>query len=799
MLSQPRVTQRLRRRGRRSYLLRIPAYGSVQGGSNQTLLRVAEGTSAPLGVGDDPVVEGLQEEVQDSRVGLFDLVEQHHAGGVPARAREVSGRRGVWRGGDAADESPWQSSSQGGRVSGRMSVVTAAKYRQAVDALHYGKRLPGAVYLLDPGDGPLLPALLRITVAELRKRLEIGPAFNLLKFHTASPKVSFLSYPDFEQDPHPVLAEAVIVDLVTGRARRDDYRRRANPPVLHRKETFLPPDHPLHAKFARLTRQEEAAGLLEHTARIGFRLNWERLLATTGYGFRGHRLVKVAAASPPATAAPRPGIHRHKTAIVRREISKPVKMLLELGQLRPGESFFDFGCGFGSDVEAVGKLGHEAAGWDPVHAPHSPKRTADVVNLGFVLNVIEDPAERVDALVDAWHHARRLLLVSTLIAGQESYDDIRTFGDGVLTRRNTFQKFFEPAEIQALIEDTLHTEAVPVGLGIYIVFRETADLHDFLARRSRRFIDWESISRKLGLLRALKAKRDPYDSHRELLDSFWQAVLEFGRVPRDEEFDRLADVRAACGSLPRALQLFVDRFGEETFNAARQRRKEDLLVFAAAAQLRRRIPFNQLSPRLQRDLRTFFGSYANAEAEARALMFAAGDADEMDEAAARLDFGFLDPREGHFTIHRSLLDDLPAILRVYVECGARLYGDPREADLIKIHLHSKKLTLTYYDDFDDAPFPELTLRIKIDFRRLFVSVFESPPGPRRSLLFFKERFLARDHPGRDKMEQLSKRLRKLGATEANIGHGVEKGDWEAFLARKGLTASLHPRKAGGPA
>ena len=111
----------------------------------------------------------------------------------------------------------------------------------------------------------------------------------------------------------------------------------------------------------------------------------------------------------------------------------------------------------------------------------------------------------------------------------------------------------------------------------------------------------------------------------------------------------------------------------------------------------------------------------------------------------------------------------------------------------------KKLTLTYYDDFDDAPFPELTLRIKIDFRRLFVSVFESPPGPRRSLLFFKERFLARDHPGRDKMEQLSKRLRKLGATEANIGHGVEKGDWEAFLARKGLTASLHPRKAGGPA
>jgi len=63
--------------------------------------------------------------------------------------------------------------------------------------------------------------------------------------------------------------------LVTGKIRRDDYRGRANLPILHRKETFLPPEHPLHDKFAKLTRQEEAAGLLDDTARIGFRLNWE--------------------------------------------------------------------------------------------------------------------------------------------------------------------------------------------------------------------------------------------------------------------------------------------------------------------------------------------------------------------------------------------------------------------------------------------------------------------------------------------------------------------------------------------
>jgi hypothetical protein len=301
--------------------------------------------------------------------------------------------------------------------------MTTTEYREALDALPYGKRLPGAVYLLDPGDDSAIPSLLRITVAELRRRLEIGAEFNLLKFHTASPKISFLSYPDFEKDPHPALSAAVIVDLVTGKARRDDYRARANPPILHRKETFLPADHPLHGKFAKLTRQEEAAGLLEDTSRIGFRLNWERALAERGQGFKGHRLVKTSDAPPPAAPLPKKKIHRHKTALIRREISKPVKTLLEVGQLRHGESFFDYGCGYGADVEAI-----------------------------------------------------------------------------------------------------------------YLVFRSTADLHDFLAQRSRRFIDWESLSRKLGLLRALKAKRDPYDTHRELLDAFWENVLVLARLPLLERF-----------------------------------------------------------------------------------------------------------------------------------------------------------------------------------------------------------------------------------------------------------------------
>ncbi len=49
-----------------------------------------------------------------------------------------------------------------------------------------------------------------------------------------------------------------------------DYHDCENPPVLYREETFLPAEHPLRERFARLTRQEEEHGLLDdrHQARV---------------------------------------------------------------------------------------------------------------------------------------------------------------------------------------------------------------------------------------------------------------------------------------------------------------------------------------------------------------------------------------------------------------------------------------------------------------------------------------------------------------------------------------------------
>jgi hypothetical protein len=88
------------------------------------------------------------------------------------------------------------------------------------------------------------------------------------------------------------LVAALIVPLNTFRIQYRDYTDAKNPPILHRKETFLPPGHQLYAKFERLTRQEERWGLYEKPEVIGTREGWRTRLDALGVRLYGHRLVR---------------------------------------------------------------------------------------------------------------------------------------------------------------------------------------------------------------------------------------------------------------------------------------------------------------------------------------------------------------------------------------------------------------------------------------------------------------------------------------------------------------------------
>jgi DNA phosphorothioation-associated putative methyltransferase len=153
-----------------------------------------------------------------------------------------------------------------------------------------GKKTPEALYVHVSAINQL-PASLRVFEGCARAYIGRVEGANLVKLGRVEPRISYLSYPAFDDDPHPALAQSLSVHLQTFRVRTRDYSGLRNPPILHRKETFLPAEHPLRSKFARLTAAEEAKGLLDEGNRIGTRNQWEQTLAEKGFALRGHRLL----------------------------------------------------------------------------------------------------------------------------------------------------------------------------------------------------------------------------------------------------------------------------------------------------------------------------------------------------------------------------------------------------------------------------------------------------------------------------------------------------------------------------
>jgi DNA phosphorothioation-associated putative methyltransferase len=295
-------------------------------------------------------------------------------------------------------------------------------------------------------------------------------------------------------------------------------------------------------------------------------------------------------------------IPRHKTAIRRRGLSRPVQLALHDGLLTSTVSLFDYGCGHGEDLKLLQGQGIACTGWDPVLRPAAAQVEADVVNLAFVLNVVEDPAERLTTLRRAWLLARRLLIVAAQVRVPGRGDAHVEFGDGILTSRGTFQKYYDQGELKQLLEAQLEAEAIPAALGVFYVFKEEALRQQFLAGRYRR--------RPAGSRKRLSELR--FEESRELLEPLLAVVAQLGRLPEADEFPQAAEVVQRFGSLKRAFAVVRRVTSPDEWDAHRRRRTEDLLVFLALARFRQRPPLGRLPRELQRDIRAFFGTYTRA-------------------------------------------------------------------------------------------------------------------------------------------------------------------------------------------
>lgn len=146
------------------------------------------------------------------------------------------------------------------------------------------------------------------------------------------------------------------------------YSSSLNPPILHRKELLVPVTDLRRGQWAEVTANAESLGLFDEPQTIGFRLNWERLIASKGYALSGSQfqpLGNETQADGHYAAATGEQIQPHLTALTRNSLSAPVQLLFRHGMLPTGTTFFDYGCGRGSDVAALVAEGIDSRGWDP--------------------------------------------------------------------------------------------------------------------------------------------------------------------------------------------------------------------------------------------------------------------------------------------------------------------------------------------------------------------------------------------------------------------------------------------------
>ena len=95
-------------------------------------------------------------------------------------------------------------------------------------------------------------------------------------------------------------------------------------------------------------------------------------------------------------------VDRGRTAISRTDLSRPLKCAIVDGLVNPDTRIFDYGCGRGDDIRRLTSSGYRASGWDPNLRLTTEQPRSEVVNRGYVVNVIEDVDERSDVLREAW-------------------------------------------------------------------------------------------------------------------------------------------------------------------------------------------------------------------------------------------------------------------------------------------------------------------------------------------------------------------------------------------------------------
>ena len=471
-------------------------------------------------------------------------------------------------------------------------------------------------------------------------------------------------------------------------------------------------------------------------------------------------------------------IARDRTAIRRGDLSRPIRTALRDGVLSAQMEVLDYGCGHGDDVRYLEQAGITAFGWDPAHRPDGLRRQADVVNLGYVVNVVEDPRERADSLRNAWTFTGRLLIVAARLKSDLVLKDFEVLEDGYVTRLQTFQKFFEQQELRDWIEDVVGEAPVAAAPGIFYVFRQTDEREKFVASRYRRQITAPRIRISDRL----------FQQHEAQLQTLLNFMAERGRLPQADEIVNGDELKAVFGSLRRAFQVVRRVTGEEQWESIARQRRIDLMVYVALGRFPRRPPFQTLPLDLQRDIKAFFGTYKAASTMGDALLFEAGNMVKVSSACGGSELGKLMPTALY--VHVSGLSRLAPLLRVYEGCARVLTGEIPGATIIKLRRDEPKISYLGYPEFDTQAHPALEFSVRVDLRSFHIKNRQFKDSDNPPVLHRKELFVPDDYPGRDVFQTLTREEIQIGLLDQSQDIGL-RNQWNEILKSKSLRLCGH--------
>ena len=462
-------------------------------------------------------------------------------------------------------------------------------------------------------------------------------------------------------------------------------------------------------------------------------------------------------------------IHRYRTAIRRHRGSKPIALAVGEGLIDRQSTVFDYGCGHGGDIRFLRERGIKADGWDPHYRPNAKLSEADVVNLGYVLNVIEDLGERTEALRRAYSLARRLLMVAVRI--DRDLGSGKDFADGRITGRGTFQRLYTQAEFQEYLQSVLHVSAITAAPGIAYVFADDDSKARYLANRA--------FTQRLEYRSELI---EEFSKH-PLARRYVRLGLKLGRAPLPEEFPLYAKLLESFGSRSRLERLLLQRVDRRAFEGSREERRADILTYFAMLRLEglHPPPIGSVPPTIQADIRAFWGRYSAAVADGDRLLFSIGQPALVRAAAESSRVGKLLPED--FYVHRSAVDELPAMLRLVAFAATKVVGSVTY-DVMKMSLDGKSVSFLSYADFDEEPHPALSRSLRVYLPKAAYTVREYGNSDNPPILHRKDTLVTESYPLYAIFRRATEAEDALGLLSAsNIGY---RKSWEELLKSRGL-------------